>query len=188
MKVMLAMAIVGAFGCFYWLDASKQARITIEIQERKDAEEEHMAKMKAQYEADSQAREAYLATISDADLRNSGEQCVNAISSKMNTSTSLGWDYVDYDAYEFEGLKTNVVMGLKVTAYGAETSGTALVEAQVLMFKRIKDSIGYLDQFRFITSERRDSYSGIKQVLKLHVCRINGPNKVEEYEADAIVL
>ncbi|WP_170339679.1 hypothetical protein [Ruegeria arenilitoris] len=182
LTLIIALMAVSAFG--YWAFQNQRASKQLAEQSRADAETRRLAEQQAEREA----LESWLAGMTEEDFRVAGRKCVDAVTSELEDRDSFGWDFIDWDPYEFSSIKTSVYMGLNLTAFGSETSGLALIEDQVPVLIRNRQSGGTSFAFRFIVSERRESYSGLKQVLSHYVCRISSPENILVYQSDQIVL
>ncbi|MAM59867.1 hypothetical protein [Maritimibacter sp. UBA3975] len=143
----------------------------------------------AQRKADEEARVAWFATVTAADLEKSGAACVSEATKLGDEDDSLfGWAFSGLPPSEFDGVKSAVAMGLRATAYGSETSGMAIIREQIPRLIQYQKDEYQLTSFDLITYEQYDTYNGIKHRLVRYTCRLLGPNEIDLYRRGEIAL
>ena len=181
-----AMALIAVGFQQYNQKQERDAQLALQMQE---LEAERAAERAAQRKAEEEARVAWFAALTAADLEKSGEACVAEVSKRGDEDKSLfGWAFSSLPPSEFDGVKTAVTMGLRATAYGSETSGMAIIREQVPRLIQYQKDEYQLTSYDLITYEQYDTFNGIKHRVVRYTCRLLGPNEISLYRRDEIAL
>ncbi|MEY8802117.1 hypothetical protein AB9K35_17710 [Leisingera sp. XS_AS12] len=139
-------------------------------------------------ELELEAHKKWLEGLSEDELRLAGQRCADRLTERLDIERGQRWFFVHWDPFDFSGLETASLMGMKLSAHGSSTTGYALANFQLPALILNRETGGVSDQFRFVVSEPQERGWSIKEVLSLHVCRLTGPSSVEIYKAKELVL